>query len=234
MPEGTVIEVTDLFFNVPARRKFLKSDGAESTQASRAVTQLALAYPGVGFTLTSGSAKALALCSGPEPGRALSSAVRGPPGPRRSPQDGGWRFGARLRRRPDGPRTGAWPAERLCQRSGGQRPDGCARHTRGLQPRDCEGQNARGAPVYRTFRQTVSMSTCIRRKPKCVFSSNPHPRVVAACAWRRAGPAKLRAPVPRRAQGWLCVCADAAVDSWHRRRDDGPKPLGRCHRRLRA
>ncbi|MEE8130569.1 MAG: DNA mismatch repair endonuclease MutL [Vicinamibacterales bacterium] len=54
MPEGTVIEVADLFFNVPARRKFLKSDGAESSQASRAVTQLALGHPGVGFTLTSG------------------------------------------------------------------------------------------------------------------------------------------------------------------------------------
>ena len=53
MPEGTVIEVADLFYNVPARRKFLKSDGAESSQVSRAVTQLALGYPEVGFTLTS-------------------------------------------------------------------------------------------------------------------------------------------------------------------------------------
>ena len=51
--EGTVVEVNDLFYNLPARRKFLKSDGAESTQVSRVVTQLALAYPGVGFTLTS-------------------------------------------------------------------------------------------------------------------------------------------------------------------------------------
>ena len=53
MREGTAIEVSDLFYNVPARRKFLKSDGAESTQISRAVTQLALGYPEVGFTLTS-------------------------------------------------------------------------------------------------------------------------------------------------------------------------------------
>jgi len=51
--EGTVVEVNDLFYNLPARRKFLKSDGAESTQVSRVVTQLALAYPEVGFTLTS-------------------------------------------------------------------------------------------------------------------------------------------------------------------------------------
>ncbi len=52
-PEGTVVEVNDLFYNLPARRKFLKSDGAESAQVSRIATQLALAYPAVGFTLTS-------------------------------------------------------------------------------------------------------------------------------------------------------------------------------------
>jgi DNA mismatch repair protein MutL len=52
-PEGTSIEVADLFYNLPARRKFLKSDTAEATQISRLVTQMALGYPEVGFTLTS-------------------------------------------------------------------------------------------------------------------------------------------------------------------------------------
>ena len=52
--EGTVIEVNDLFYNLPARRKFLKSDGAETAQVSRLTTQLAFAHPQVGFTLTSG------------------------------------------------------------------------------------------------------------------------------------------------------------------------------------
>ena len=51
--EGTLVEVADLFFNLPARRKFLKADTAESAQLSRLVTQLALGYPGVGFTLRS-------------------------------------------------------------------------------------------------------------------------------------------------------------------------------------
>src|SRR5579862_4458923 len=53
--EGTVVQVDDLFYNLPARRKFLKSDGAEATQVARVVAQLSLAYPDVGFTLTSGS-----------------------------------------------------------------------------------------------------------------------------------------------------------------------------------
>ncbi len=52
-PEGTLIEVAELFQNLPARRKFLKADTAESAQISRLVTQLALGYPEVGFTLKS-------------------------------------------------------------------------------------------------------------------------------------------------------------------------------------
>jgi len=53
-PEGTLIEVQDLFYNLPARKKFLKADTAESAQISKLVTQLALGYPEVGFTLRNG------------------------------------------------------------------------------------------------------------------------------------------------------------------------------------
>jgi DNA mismatch repair protein MutL len=58
-PPGTCIDVADLFYNLPARRKFLKSDSAESSQVSRLLTQMALGYPEAGFTLTSGGRKLL-------------------------------------------------------------------------------------------------------------------------------------------------------------------------------
>lgn len=64
-PEGTCVEVADLFYNLPARRKFLKSDTAETTQISRLMTQMALGYPTVGFSLTSagyGSGRKLLEC----------------------------------------------------------------------------------------------------------------------------------------------------------------------------
>ena len=60
-PEGTMIEVGDVFYNLPARRKFLKSDAAEAAQVSRFVTQLALCYPTVGFTLVSSGRKVIAV-----------------------------------------------------------------------------------------------------------------------------------------------------------------------------
>ncbi len=50
-PAGTEIVVADLFFNVPARRKFLKSVPTESGHISRQVTHYALAYPEVAFQL---------------------------------------------------------------------------------------------------------------------------------------------------------------------------------------
>jgi DNA mismatch repair protein MutL len=60
-PHGTMVEVADVFYNLPARRKFLKSDAAEAAQVSRFVTQLALCYPEVGFTLLSSGRKILAV-----------------------------------------------------------------------------------------------------------------------------------------------------------------------------
>jgi DNA mismatch repair protein MutL len=53
-PRGTTVEVRDLFAAVPARRKFLRADSTEATHVAEAVTLLALARPGIGFSLRSG------------------------------------------------------------------------------------------------------------------------------------------------------------------------------------
>lgn len=47
--KGTKIEIKNLFENVPARKKFLKSDGAELSQIKRVIKSLALANPQVSF-----------------------------------------------------------------------------------------------------------------------------------------------------------------------------------------
>ncbi len=51
-PSGSTITVRNLFFNVPARLKFLKSDITEKQRISTLVTKFALAYPNVRFKLT--------------------------------------------------------------------------------------------------------------------------------------------------------------------------------------
>jgi DNA mismatch repair protein MutL len=53
-PVGTTVEVRRLFFNTPARRKFLKSDGAETTRVREVVQRLAAAHHETAFTLHSG------------------------------------------------------------------------------------------------------------------------------------------------------------------------------------
>lgn len=57
-PEGTTITVRDLFYNVPARKKFLGTDGAESRRIIDLMSRIALAYPDVRFRVINGQKEA--------------------------------------------------------------------------------------------------------------------------------------------------------------------------------
>jgi DNA mismatch repair protein MutL len=58
-PRGTTIAVRDLFFNTPARRKFLRSEATESYHLTNLVTHYALAHPELNFTLTNNGRETL-------------------------------------------------------------------------------------------------------------------------------------------------------------------------------
>ena len=53
-PDGTTVTVKDLFFNVPARYKFLASDASEARKVIDFVSRIALSYPDVRFSLING------------------------------------------------------------------------------------------------------------------------------------------------------------------------------------
>lgn len=63
-PVGANFAVRNLFFNIPARRKFLKSNQTELSNIMAEFERIALAHPDVAFTLQSGSSIALDLAGG--------------------------------------------------------------------------------------------------------------------------------------------------------------------------
>ncbi|HEX8174497.1 MAG TPA: DNA mismatch repair endonuclease MutL [Pyrinomonadaceae bacterium] len=58
-PKGTTLSVRDLFFNVPARRKFLRSEATESFHLTNLITHYALAHPEIAFALTNNGRETL-------------------------------------------------------------------------------------------------------------------------------------------------------------------------------
>ncbi|MFZ9914677.1 MAG: DNA mismatch repair endonuclease MutL [Phycisphaerales bacterium] len=64
---GTVVEARTLFFNVPARRKFLRSEAAETSRVGETLEAIALAHPHVAFELRSNGRRLLDLAATDEP-----------------------------------------------------------------------------------------------------------------------------------------------------------------------
>jgi DNA mismatch repair protein MutL len=67
---GTVVEMRDLYYNTPARRKFLKSEATEFAHCAEAVKRIALANPAVAFTLAHNGRVGLHLARSDAAGRA--------------------------------------------------------------------------------------------------------------------------------------------------------------------
>jgi len=70
-PEGTLIEVRDLFHSIPARLKFLRTEATELGHCIQVVSRLALACPGVGFALRHGERDLLRLAPARDAGARL-------------------------------------------------------------------------------------------------------------------------------------------------------------------
>ena len=60
-PHGTTMTVRNLFFNTPARRKFLRTEQTESTRVGETVQSLAMSHPSIAFTLTQNGRKTIDL-----------------------------------------------------------------------------------------------------------------------------------------------------------------------------
>ena len=69
-PQGTTVEIADLFYNTPARRKFLKAERTEQNQVDQVLRRVALGRFDVAFELTHGGGRAgLTLSAGPPEAR---------------------------------------------------------------------------------------------------------------------------------------------------------------------
>jgi len=76
-PIGTRVEVRDLFFATPARLKFLKTPRTERDLALDTVRRLAMAYPGIAFTVTGDDERVmLRLAAAAESGSAVGRRIR--------------------------------------------------------------------------------------------------------------------------------------------------------------
>jgi DNA mismatch repair protein MutL len=72
--QGTVVEVRDLFFSLPGRKRFLKQPAAETSMCRNVLTEKAIAHPGVGFRLFTDGSLRLSLPPASKKERILAAA----------------------------------------------------------------------------------------------------------------------------------------------------------------
>jgi DNA mismatch repair protein MutL len=206
-PPGTVIDVADLFFNLPARRKFLKADSAESAQISRLVTQFALGYPDVGFTFTSNGRKVLQ-CPPAGSARERFFQVFGErPDLVEVSREVGSSMCSGCRARP---KTADAEAAVAVRTAGSSAIAASSTRSRWPTPATIKTQ-PRGAPVE----MPDGFRTCTRPRPRCGSSSVARTRGHPSRGRRRPrGPAPARRPVlahATRATARRARCAVAAT-----------------------
>ena len=169
VPAGTSVSVADLFYCVPARRKFLKSETTELGHIASLVTHYALAHPDKQFALKTPSQEIVNARAGRAIGRARLPALRAagaggddgdPPAasdrccgpitepelePAEQPRD--YRDGIHLAAR----RAAHQSQRNLCFRepAAGARPAAAARHSRGVSKYSAAGSVSGGAAVCR-------------------------------------------------------------------------------------
>ena len=123
-PEGTTMVVRDLFFNTPARMKFMKKDTAEASAVAGVVQHLALSNPHISFRFLKDGAEALHTPRRQPAGqrrlRRLRQGLCPGPGAGGGQRGGGWRLRLcdKAGKRPWDPGD----AGLLCQRPAGEVP----------------------------------------------------------------------------------------------------------------
>ncbi len=200
LSDGTTVTVHELYFNTPARRKFLRTEATEYGHCEEAFRRAALSHPDVGFTLQhNGSVKHRLL---PQGRRARVDALLGEA------------FAAHARRSTSPGRDSIWPAGscgRHTQRRRARRSI-CSSTAASCATASCRMRCAKPSATCCTmtgsrrtrcgFRSTraSSTSTCIRPRAKCVFAtaarSTSSSDGQSKKRWPRRRPSSPRYPPP--------------------------------------
>ena len=157
LSKGTFVEVRDLFFNTPARLKFMKGERAESSAITDVVKRIAIAFPQVRFELSGSDRQALTLAGLRGRRRGLAAADRQCDGRGVSGQcAGSWMRRAKQVRLtglagiPSFSRANSLEPVRLCQRTAGARQADRRLHPRRLCRCDGAGPSCGDGSVHRS------------------------------------------------------------------------------------